>query len=387
MLRPLPPETLLDRHLHRPPPPAHARPGAAAAARRGSAPGSRTSPTSPRRARPLERGAGRDGGRPRRHARPRGRHPGADPGAAASLADRRAASIAAEVAAPPRARDARGDPPRRDRAVREAAATTRPRCGRSPPRPQVQPAAIYHWYPNKEAILVHLQDDFMEQLTARVARGDGRARTSRRCGSRPRSASTSSSTGSTGSRRSSPTARSGRSPTTPRARADRQARRLPGDVRAADPRRDPRRLAALPRTSHVATYAILLQCTGVALWFDPAGPLALEQVAELHVELVLGSLGASAELIGEAIEGVAEARGGGRDEPGIADQAPGAARAGDDRGRRAGEPAADPLRDRAGARLLRGAAATRSSSAPTTARSTATSPAPTRSAPPTCSGR
>ena len=43
----------------------------------------------------------------------------------------------------------------------------------------------------------------------------------------------------------------------------------------------------------VATYAILLQCTGVALWFDPSGPLKLEQVAELHVELVLGSLRAS----------------------------------------------------------------------------------------------
>ena len=54
----------------------------------------------------------------------------------------------------------------------------------------------------------------------------------------------------------------------------------------------------------VATYAILLQCTGVALWFDPAGPLKLEQVAELHVELVLGSLRASTELIGEAIESV-----------------------------------------------------------------------------------
>ena len=53
--------------------------------------------------------------------------------------------------------------------------------------------------------------------------------------------------------------------------------------------------------AQVATYAILLQCTGVALWFDPSGPLQLEQVAELHVELVLGSLQASPELIGEAI--------------------------------------------------------------------------------------
>jgi len=41
----------------------------------------------------------------------------------------------------------------------------------------VQPAAIYHWYPSKEAILIHLQDDFMEQLTARVtaAIGSGNA--------------------------------------------------------------------------------------------------------------------------------------------------------------------------------------------------------------------
>ena len=29
----------------------------------------------------------------------------------------------------------------------------------------VQPAAIYHWYAGKEAILVALQDDFMERLT------------------------------------------------------------------------------------------------------------------------------------------------------------------------------------------------------------------------------
>jgi TetR/AcrR family transcriptional regulator, cholesterol catabolism regulator len=56
--------------------------------------------------------------------------------------------------------------------------------------------------------------------------------------------------------------------------------------------------------AHVATYAILLQCTGVALWFDPKGPLTLEQVAELHVELVLGSLQASAELVAAAIQSV-----------------------------------------------------------------------------------
>src|SRR5436190_10640649 len=35
----------------------------------------------------------------------------------------------------------------------------------------VQPAAIYHWYPSKEAILVRLQDDFMERLTEQVVDG------------------------------------------------------------------------------------------------------------------------------------------------------------------------------------------------------------------------
>ena len=32
----------------------------------------------------------------------------------------------------------------------------------------IQPAAIYHWYPSKEAILVHLQDDFMDRLTEKL---------------------------------------------------------------------------------------------------------------------------------------------------------------------------------------------------------------------------
>ncbi len=57
------------------------------------------------------------------------------------------------------------------------------------------------------------------------------------------------------------------------------------------------------RHPNVATYAILLQCTGAALWFDPAGPLTLEEVAEAYVELVLGSLQASRSLIAEATEG------------------------------------------------------------------------------------
>ena len=101
-----------------------------------------------------------------RHARPRGRDPGADEGAACRLAE------------PPRDRRRRS-PPRRGPETREAidaaaielfarlgyhATSMRAIAAAA----EVQPAAIYHWYPNKEAILVQLQDDFMEQLTERV---------------------------------------------------------------------------------------------------------------------------------------------------------------------------------------------------------------------------
>jgi AcrR family transcriptional regulator len=167
---------------------------------------------------------------------------------------------------------------------------------------EVQPAAIYHWFPSKEAILVRLQDEFMERLTERV-------------------------TGAI-------------------ERQDRPALRLSAAVRehvvyhglhtreAFVTDSEIRALTEVPRLAliakrddyeamfkqmirdgirdgslrasdvHVASYAILLECTGVALWFDPSGPLTLDEVAELHVELVLGSLQASPELIAEAIEGV-----------------------------------------------------------------------------------
>lgn len=46
------------------------------------------------------------------------------------------------------------------------------------------------------------------------------------------------------------------------------------------------------REPRVATRALLLACTGVALWFKPSGPLSLPDVAELHVDLVLNSLNA-----------------------------------------------------------------------------------------------
>jgi TetR/AcrR family transcriptional regulator, cholesterol catabolism regulator len=165
---------------------------------------------------------------------------------------------------------------------------------------RVQPAAIYHWYASKEAILVRLQDDFMEQLTEKVV--GGMAQHDRPAlklaaavrehvvfhGLNTRSAFV----------------------------TDSEIRALTeGPRRALIAKRDEyqRMFSEMIRDGirdgslrapdvHVATYAILLQCTGVALWFDPAGPLSLDEVAELHVELVLGSLQASSELIGEAIE-------------------------------------------------------------------------------------
>ncbi|MET0823619.1 MAG: TetR/AcrR family transcriptional regulator [Solirubrobacterales bacterium] len=168
---------------------------------------------------------------------------------------------------------------------------------------RVQPAAIYHWYPNKEAILVGLQDDFMDRLTERVVAAIERH-------DRPAlglAAAVREHVGFHGVHRLAAFV------------TDSEIRALTEDPRAAliarrdayqtifsDLIRDGIRDGSLRCTdAMVSTYAILLQCTGVALWFDPEGPLKLEQVAELHVELVLGSVGASPELIAEAIESVA----------------------------------------------------------------------------------
>jgi AcrR family transcriptional regulator len=167
---------------------------------------------------------------------------------------------------------------------------------------EVQPAAIYHWYSSKEAILVTFQDDFMERLTedvlAAVSEQDRPALKLAAAvrehvvfhGVHPRAAFVTDSEirALTEQRRPALIAK----------RDDYQAMFTEwirdgirdGSLRSSD--------------AHVATYAILLQCTGVALWFDPSGPLKLEEVAEIHVELVLGSLQTSAELIAEAIEAV-----------------------------------------------------------------------------------
>lgn len=170
-------------------------------------------------------------------------------------------------------------------------------------RAGIQPGAIYHWYESKEAILVHLQDAFMADLTGDVldaiGRHDGPAQQLaaavrahvRFHGLHRKEAFVTDSE----IRALSPEPRG-------RLVAKRDAYQeiflglvedgiRAGVLRSSDPR--------------VATYTILLGCTGVALWFDPDGPRSLEEVAALHVELVLGSLRAPAPVIAEAVREVA----------------------------------------------------------------------------------
>ena len=166
----------------------------------------------------------------------------------------------------------------------------------------VRPAAIYHWYANKEAILVELQDDFMAQLEARV---DAAVARQRRPALRLAAAVREHVVFHGRHQRWAFATDSEIRALGEQARAALVAKRDAYQARFTAMIRDGIRDGEL-RTSEarVATYAILLQCTGVDLWFDPDGPLSLEEVAELHVELVLGSLQASPALIGEAIAAV-----------------------------------------------------------------------------------
>jgi AcrR family transcriptional regulator len=165
---------------------------------------------------------------------------------------------------------------------------------------RIQPGAIYHWYTSKEAILVHLQDAFMADLTKDVVEAVGRF------GGRPvlqLAAAVHAHVVFHGLHR-------------------KEAFVTDSEIRALS--REPRQRLIAKRDEyqqlftglirdgvaqgalrssdvHVATYAILLACTGVALWFDPDGALSLDRVAALHVELVLGALQAGADAIAEAI--------------------------------------------------------------------------------------
>jgi AcrR family transcriptional regulator len=163
----------------------------------------------------------------------------------------------------------------------------------------IRPAAIYHWYASKEAILVHLQDDFMERLTAAVLASAGRhERPAMRLAAAVREHVVFHGIHRQAAFVTDSEIRALTAEPRHRLIAERDAYQARFSAWIRDGIRDG---SLRSSNARVATYAILLQCTGVALWFDPDGPLGLEEVAELHVELVLGALQASAELIEEAI--------------------------------------------------------------------------------------
>ena len=339
MLRPLPAE-LLDRHLHRPPPPADARPGAAA-----------------RRARDPHRARGRRLHRARAcsppsnaalvemavglaaDARPRGRDPGAGEGAARAWLRR----SPARAAAPARraARDPRGD--------RRAAVELFARLGYHATSMRAIAAAARH-PAGRDLPLVPEQGGDPGPPPGRLHGAADRAGRRRDRAPRPARAALAAAVrehvvyhGLHPPRGVRHRQRDPRADRRPARGADRPARRLPGALRRAD--RAPGSRDGSLRTSdpRVATYAILLQCTGVALWFDPAGRSASTRSPAIHVELVLGSLGAERET---------DRRGGGGVKarvkpPALPEKATIAVVA-------PVEPAADALGDRAGDRVLRG---------------------------------
>jgi AcrR family transcriptional regulator len=153
----------------------------------------------------------------------------------------------------------------------------------------VHAAGIYHWYENKEAILLQLQDAFLDDLSAEVLEAvNAQTRPDTRL------------------------AAAVREHVVFHGENQLAAFVTDSEIRALAP---PKRRTLVNRRDayqemfirliqegvdegifhtadvRIATYAILLQCTGVADWFQAGGTRSLEEVAAIHVELVLGSLG------------------------------------------------------------------------------------------------
>ncbi|HEY6396791.1 MAG TPA: TetR/AcrR family transcriptional regulator [Solirubrobacteraceae bacterium] len=163
----------------------------------------------------------------------------------------------------------------------------------------VRAAGIYHWYPSKETILITLQDAFIADLTTEVVAAIDRHR-----------------------RSETRMASAVREHVVFHGLNTQSAFVTDSEIRALSPRN--RKSLVAKRDAYqdlfisliddgvkagvfsvsevrIAAYAILLECTGVALWFDPAGERTLDEVAEIHIELVLGSLGANRRTIASAI--------------------------------------------------------------------------------------
>jgi AcrR family transcriptional regulator len=154
----------------------------------------------------------------------------------------------------------------------------------------VQAASLYHWYPSKEELLVTLMRRFMDGITREVlAAVDEQSSPTRRL-----AAAVWTHVVYHGMHRRAAFV------------TDTELRALTGahreeimHIRDGYERvflhliRDGVQAGELHcRDPHIATLAILLQCTGVAVWYRPTGELTLQEIADIHVELVLTSLGA-----------------------------------------------------------------------------------------------
>ena len=160
-------------------------------------------------------------------------------------------------------------------------------------------AGIYYWFDSKGAILLHLEQDFLGRLNDAVVEAI--------------------------SRQKSPASRLAAAVREhvlfhglyPKAAfvTDSELRSLEGEWRAEiQTARDAYQAmfikmiddgvrAGVFRTTDVriASYAILLECTGVAIWFMPNGSRTLDEVARIHIELVLGSLSTPRATVTRAI--------------------------------------------------------------------------------------
>jgi AcrR family transcriptional regulator len=153
----------------------------------------------------------------------------------------------------------------------------------------VRPASVYHWYDSKEAILESIMQMFLEGLTREVVGAVDRY-------SAPvdrLSAFVWSHVVYHGMNRGAAFV------------TDTEIRALKGKSRAAIMRlrngyeqllsqmlRDGQSDATFAiEDVEVVVKVILLECTGVTAWFRPNGRLTLPHIADLHVDLVLASLG------------------------------------------------------------------------------------------------
>jgi AcrR family transcriptional regulator len=164
----------------------------------------------------------------------------------------------------------------------------------------IRPAAVYHWFDSKESILLKLQKAFIADLTDVVTAAIARqTEPEARMAAAVREHVVFHGLNSKAAFATDSEIRALSPGNRQRIIADRDGYQ----DRFIELIEDGVRQGAFDVADvRIAIYAILLQCTGVALWFDPGGRCSLDEVAEVHIALVLGSLGVSGDAIARAIE-------------------------------------------------------------------------------------